>query len=124
MLSFTCLQNSLMFGFMDSNQIVTFTFAFTLLGHRKNIYILFIINLFTFSDSHSVRAGYHSAMVVELLSHVYSCDPMDCSLPGSSVYRISQARILEWDCHFLLQGSSQTRNQTHFSLIAGRFFTD
>ena len=24
------------------------------------------------------------------------CDPMDCSLPGSSVYGISQARILEW----------------------------
>ena len=25
-----------------------------------------------------------------------SCDPMDCSLTGSSVYRILQARILEW----------------------------
>ena len=24
------------------------------------------------------------------------CDPMDHSLPGSSVYGISQARILEW----------------------------
>ena len=24
------------------------------------------------------------------------CDPMDCSLPGSSVHRILQARILEW----------------------------
>ena len=23
------------------------------------------------------------------------CDPMDCSLPGSSVYRISQARMLD-----------------------------
>ena len=29
---------------------------------------------------------------------------MDCSLPGSSVYGISQAKILDWDCHFLLQG--------------------
>ena len=28
---------------------------------------------------------------------------MTCSLPGSSVHGISQARILEW-CHFLLQG--------------------
>ena len=32
--------------------------------------------------------------------HVQSCltfcDPMDCSLPGSSVHGISQARILEW----------------------------
>ena len=25
-----------------------------------------------------------------------SCDPIDCSLPGSSVHGISQARILEW----------------------------
>ena len=25
-----------------------------------------------------------------------SCDPMDCSPPGSSVHRIFQARILEW----------------------------
>ena len=24
------------------------------------------------------------------------CNPMDCSLPGSSVHGISQARILEW----------------------------
>ena len=23
-------------------------------------------------------------------------DPMDCSLPGSSVHRIFQARVLEW----------------------------
>ena len=25
-----------------------------------------------------------------------SCDPMDCSLPGSSVHGVFQARILEW----------------------------
>ena len=24
------------------------------------------------------------------------CDPMDCSLPGSSVYGIFQTRVLEW----------------------------
>ena len=24
-------------------------------------------------------------------------DPMDCSLPGSSIHGISQARVLEWD---------------------------
>ena len=29
------------------------------------------------------------------------CDPMDCSLPGSSVHGIFQAIVLE--CHFLLQ---------------------
>ena len=30
------------------------------------------------------------------------CDPMDCSLPGSSVHGIVQARVLV-GCHFLLQ---------------------
>ena len=29
---------------------------------------------------------------------------MDCSLLGSSVSNILQERILEWGCHFLLQG--------------------
>ena len=30
-------------------------------------------------------------------------DPVACSLPGSSVHGISQERILESRCHFLLQ---------------------
>ena len=30
---------------------------------------------------------------------------MDCGLPGSSVRGISQAGILEWACHSLLQGN-------------------
>ena len=29
-------------------------------------------------------------------SYLTLCDPMDCSLPGSSVHGIFQARILEW----------------------------
>ena len=36
-------------------------------------------------------------------SRPISSDPMDCTLPGSSVHGIFQARILEWGCHFLLQ---------------------
>ena len=32
------------------------------------------------------------------------CDPMNCSLPGSSVHGIFQARILEWVASPLLQG--------------------
>ena len=30
------------------------------------------------------------------LNHVWLCNPMDCSLPGSSVHGISQARVLNW----------------------------
>ena len=53
-----------------------------------------------------------------------SCDPMDCSLPGSSVHGILQARILEWVAISFSRGSSQPWNRTHVSCIAGRFFTD
>ena len=37
------------------------------------------------------------------------CDPMDCSLQGSSVRGIFQARLLEWVCHFLIQGIFPTQ---------------
>ena len=40
------------------------------------------------------------------------CDPMDCSLPGSSVHGIFQARILEWVAIFSSRGSSQPKDQT------------
>ena len=34
------------------------------------------------------------------------CDPMDCSLPGSSVHGILQARILDWVAMTTSRGSS------------------
>ena len=46
------------------------------------------------------------------------CDPMDCSLPGSSVHWILQARILEWVAMPSSRGSSWPRNQTHVSCIS------
>ena len=36
-----------------------------------------------------------------------SCHPMDCSLPGSSVYGVFQARILEWVAISFSRGSSR-----------------
>ena len=42
------------------------------------------------------------------------CHPMNCSLSGSSVPGILQARIL--------MGSSRSRDRTHISCFAGRFF--
>ena len=43
-------------------------------------------------------------------------DPMGCSLPGSSVHGISQARILEWVVIPFFRGSSQARDRTCISL--------
>ena len=51
------------------------------------------------------------------------CDPMNCYLPGSSVYGIFQARILDWVAISFSRGSSRPRDWTHVSGIAGRFFT-
>ena len=48
---------------------------------------------------------------------------MDCSLPGSSVHGIFQARIQEWVAISFSRKSSQPRNQACISCIAGRLFT-
>ena len=47
-----------------------------------------------------------------------SCNPMDCSLPGSSVHGILQVRILEWVAISFSRGSSQPRDQTCFSCVS------
>ena len=49
--------------------------------------------------------------------------PIDCSLPGSSIHWILQARILEWVAMPSSRGSSQPRDWTQVSHVAGRFFT-
>ena len=51
------------------------------------------------------------------------CDPMNCSLPGSSVHGTSQARILEWVAIPFSRGSSWPRDRTQVSWIGDRFFT-
>ena len=51
------------------------------------------------------------------------CDPMDCSLPGSSVHEIFQERILEWVAISFSRGFSQPRDQTRVYHTAGRRFT-
>ena len=48
-----------------------------------------------------------------------SLPPMDCSLPGSSVHRIFQARVLEWVAIPFSRGSSKPRDWTQVSCIAG-----
>ena len=45
------------------------------------------------------------------------CDPMDCSLLGSSVHGILQARILEWVAMPTSRGPSQPRDQTPVTYV-------
>ena len=55
------------------------------------------------------------------------CNFMDCSPPGSSVYEIFQAKILEQTAISSSRGSFRPRDQTHISVLSalagGRFFT-
>ena len=50
------------------------------------------------------------------------CDPIDCTPPGFSVHGILQARILEWDVISFSRGSSQPRNRSQVSCIAGKLY--
>ena len=50
-------------------------------------------------------------------------DPMDCSLLGSSIHGIFQARILEWVAISFSRVTSCPRDWTRVSHIVGRRFT-
>ena len=71
-------------------------------------------------------SDWHVCMYANVLSHVPLCDPLDSSLPGSSIHEISQARILEWVAISSSRGSFPLRDWTHLSYvscIADAFFT-
>ena len=57
----------------------------------------------------------HCVRVLSRFSHVWLCDPMDCSPPGSSVHGIFQARMVEWVAMPSSRGSSWPRGWTHIS---------
>ena len=101
------------------------------------IIILIVINLVIFKYLGTMKVYYLSCSVLvppqdwgvskQSESEVaQSCptlfDPMDGSLPGSAVHGIFQARILEWAAISFSRGSSQPRDRTRVSHIAGRFF--
>ena len=56
---------------------------------------------------------YHSSEVAQLCPTL--CNPMDYSLPGSSIHGIFQARVLEWVVISFPRGSSQPSYQTQVS---------
>ena len=93
-----------------------------------NKYLLLLFYLFVFQS-----VGLKSKDILELTplpstdlvsevkvtqSCLILCDPMDCI-----VHRILQARILEWVGFPFSRVSSQPRDGTQVSHIAGRFFT-
>ena len=68
--------------------------------------------------SKEMKNGICSILVKVAQSCPTLCDPMDYMVHG-----ILQARILEWVAFPFSRGSSQPRDQTQVSRIAGGFFT-
>ena len=77
------------------------------LGHISNLgkFKKIEISSSIFSDHNTVKVKLKVAQLCPTL-----CDPMDCSLSGSPVYGILQARIPEWIAVPFSRGSSQLRN--------------
>ena len=64
---------------------------------------------------------YNRIKVLLTQSCLTLCNPIDCSLPGSSVHGILQAIILVWVAMPFSRGTSWPMNWTMVSCIAGRF---
>ena len=74
-------------------------------------------------DSTSIRWSFlhlFESECVVVKSRPTLCDPMDCSLPGSSVHGILQARILEWVAISFSRGSSRTQGSNSGLLHCGQ----
>ena len=63
----------------------------------------------TFSGLQPEKLGRNESESEVALSCSTLCDPVDCSLPGSSFPGIFQSRILEWGAISFFRGSSQPR---------------
>ena len=69
--------------------------------------------------SSKTKAEFQAAGVsAQSFNIVWLCNSMDCSLPGSSVHGLSQARILEWVAISFSRESSQPRDWSHISCVS------
>ena len=80
--------------------------------------------------SNDIQSEIHSVSPLKQCRLAQLCltlwDPIDCSLPGSSVHAILQARIKEWVAIPFSRGSSQARDQCQSlasPVLSDGFFT-
>ena len=79
----------------------------------------FVFSFFPFSQGRKVCVCVCICVHIQLLSR----DPMNCSLPDSSVGEVHQARILEWVVISSSKGSSSPGIEPVSPALASRFFT-
>ena len=72
--------------------------------------------LWSLADELNIQIINHTSCACSQ-SHLTLCDLMDCSLPGSSVHELFQARILEWIAISFSRGSSQPRDRICVSCV-------
>ena len=58
------------------------------------------------------------AYMLGCFGHVQLCNPMNCTLPASSVHGVSKARLLEWVAMLSSGRSSWPRDQTYISWVS------
>ena len=104
----------------------SFQWVFSVNSFRINWFDLLAVQgtLKSILQHHSLKVSillYESESEVTQLC-LTLCHPVDCSLPGSSVHGILQARILEWVVISFCTGSSRLRDRSWVSRIVGRRF--
>ena len=104
-----------------------FSSTFLSLGHLKHLFFLFFFFSFFLSLGPELVITQLSLNSVKESEAAQSCltlcNPMYCSLTGSSVHGIFQARVLECIAISFSRGSSQARDPAWASHIVRRCFT-
>ena len=94
---------------------------------KKNERILENLSHFPVTSSKGLKPSFQNRSQYEHEREVAQscptlCNPMNYSLPGSSVHGIFQAIVLEWIAISFSKGSSQPRDRTWVSHIIDRRF--
>ena len=107
-------------GFNSCSETFIYNFNNMFFLHLQNMDIHFyLMRLGLHIYIHTYIYAYMCVRVLVTQSCLTLCNPVDYSPPGSSVCGILQARILEGVAILFSRGSSQPRDQTHISWMAG-----
>ena len=91
-------------------------------GHLGDLCVLAIVEQCHERWGARVLSGHGFVLMCVCAKRLQSCltfyDPMNCSLPGSSVHGILQARILQWAAMPSSRGSSGPSDRTRVSYVS------
>ena len=123
---FACIQNYCNFSILDSLYILLFFQKSLIQASRSNFSFFFFMLCHSsptlqrvsikLSFYHHLYKCLHSCSVTQLCPTLY--DPVNYSLPVSSVHAVLQARTLKWAAISSSGGPSQTRGQAHVSCVS------